>query len=175
MSIPQNIREEIRQEMWEEADRIGWAHMSPTDKARTYEDWSRDPRFGGTLGRYMDPRRVRTYLKNSIMGGYGRARLADEARPLRVLRLPENTDFADRYQKPHGALLRDGRMIAWGKAASWRDILLALHERTFGIRAKPYGMVLFRATGKYREDGVRDMVEAAAMKLGVDEVAWLEV
>lgn len=175
MSIPHDVREAMRQKLWKEADALGWSHLPPADKAQAYENWSRDPAYGGTLARYMDPRRVRTYLKNSIMGGYGRARLADAAQPFRVLRIPDGTEIVERYRKPHGALLEDGRMIAWGRATSWRAILLAIHERCFGNGAAPFGMVLFRATGKYREDAVRRMVDDAAQKLGVHRVGWLEV
>lgn len=175
MSLPSEVRKQVREELWALADNMGWIHMSSHDKAKIYENWSRDPRIGGRLGRYMDPRRIRTYIKNSLMGGYGRERLSDESRPLRVLGLSENAHLVEKHERPHGALLEDGRIIAWGPASSWRDILLSLHERAHGSDAiRPFGMVLFRATGAYRESQKRKMVEDAATKLGVEKAVWLE-
>jgi hypothetical protein len=175
MSVPPDVRAQIRAELWAEADRVGWSHLSPSTKAQYYENWTRDPRFGGKLEAYVSTSRVRIYLKNSILGGYGRARLSDEDRPLRILRIAEDTTIVERYRKPHGARFEDGRVVAWGRATSWRAILLAVHERAYVVEgATPRGVVLFRATGRYREDATRRMIEDAAAKLGLREVAWLE-
>lgn len=175
MNVPASVRDELRDRLWKEADDLGWVNLSLYDRSRYYENWSTDPTIGGRLARYMDAQRVRIYLKDTIMGDYARTRLADAAKPLRVLDVSGDTQIVERHEKPHGVLLEDGRMIAWGKVQSWRTILLAVHERSFGdYGGSPYGVVLFRATGRYREMETRKMVEDAAGKLGIDKVRWIE-
>ena len=91
------------------------------------------------------------------------------------MRLPDDIGIVERYRKPHGVMLDDGRVVAWGKAMSWRAILLAVHERAYGDNgAQPFAAVFFRSTGRYRDDRTRKMVHDAASKLGVEEVVWLE-
>jgi hypothetical protein len=71
--------------------------------------------------------------------------------------------------------LDDGRVIGWGRAAEWKTILMALHERAFPlVDARPFGAVFLEATGRYGEKEVREMVNAAAEHLKVERLIWLE-
>ena len=65
MSVPQSVRNELRTRLWKAADEIGWTSLSATEKKLRYENWSRDPAFGGTLARYMDNAHVRVYIKDA--------------------------------------------------------------------------------------------------------------
>lgn len=174
VTVPDQVREELRRELWAKAEALGWSDLSAADKTRHYEHWTQDPLIGGILARYMDPPRVRVYLKDAIFKPYSRARLGDWTRCARALHL-EAAAISESFIKPHGRRLPDGRVICWGPAASWKAILMALHERTFGRQSsRPFAALLLRAVGRYREDTTRRMVEDAATKLLVERVVWLE-
>ena len=110
------------------------------------------------------------------MKGFSRARLSDQALVMRVLGLSQDGpgSVLRRYERPHGRLLASNLMVAWGQARDWKGILMALHERTFDLPgARPFAAILNSATGKFQEDAVRKMVQAAADKLGIEKVVWL--
>jgi hypothetical protein len=175
VNVPDHIRDELRSRLGGIADEIGWSNLPAADKTRYYEDWTRDPTVGGVLSRYMDTRQVRVYIKDTILKHYTHHRLVDHARPFRVLGLREDYPVTERYQKPHGRRLRDGRVVCWGQASEWKSVLMALHERTFGkVGIKPFAAVLLGATGRYHEPALRTLVEHAAIRLGVERVIWLE-
>lgn len=173
MTLPSRVREEIRSRLWPIADAIGWAYLSPSAKAKYYENWTRDAEIGGVLTRYMDKGKIRVYLKDTVLKDYTRRSLADDSRPLRVLGLTHAT-IAERFIKPHGLILEDGRLIAWGKAEDWKLIFLVMFERAWSKgNCGLFGAVLFHATGRFDEPSVRTMIETAASKLGVEHVVWL--
>ena len=174
VEVPDEVREELRQKLWNQAEELGWTELSATDKTRQYERWTRDPEIAGVLGRYMDPPRVRVYLKDAIFKPYSRARLGNWARFALVLGI-DPTSTAELYIKPHGRRLNDGRVVCWGAAASWKMVVMSLHERTFaraGLR--PYAALFMRSVGRYREDLTRAMVEDAARHLQVERLVWLD-
>jgi hypothetical protein len=174
VSVPDEVREAMRNELWSQADALGWADLSALDKTRHYERWTRDPNIGGVLGDYMDPPRVRVYLKDAIFKPYSRAQLADWGRLARALGV-ETEPCSESFIKPHGRRLPDGRLVCWGPATAWKDVLMALHERAFlHAGGSAFAGVFLRAIGRYREDRTRAMVEDAAIKLQVSRIIWLE-
>lgn len=174
VSVPDHVREEVRRELWARADALGWTELSAADKTRHYEHWTQDAQIGGTLARYMDRPRVRVYLKDAIFKPYSRRRLDDWTRCARVLASEEHV-VSETFIKPHGRRLSDGRVICWGPASSWKDVLMAIHERSFGRQGvRPFAAVFLRALGRYRDDRTRQVVEDAAQKLLVERVVWLE-
>ena len=175
MSVPKKVREMLRARVWKAADDAMWDSITNADKANRYDQWTDDPQVGGVLGRYIDKGQVRVYLKDTLLKDYAQEKLADAARPLRVLRIPDTTEVASEHRKPHGRTLVDGRVICWGRADDWRLILLALHERTYcrkGLR--PYAAVLMRAMGRFHDESFRDMVNDAGKKLGIEQLVWLD-
>lgn len=175
MSVPDDIREELRKRLWVLADRAGWMNLSSGAKARYYENWTRDASIGGVLSRFVDKGQVRVYLKDTLLKGYSRSKLADECRPLRVLRIPASTETVETYVKPHGRRLKDGRVICWGRAVDWKSVLMALHERAYvNVGSKPFGAVLTYASGRFHEEATRRMVQDAATRLGVEHLIWLD-
>lgn len=174
MSVPTDVREQLRTRLWSDADALGWALLTTGAKSRYYDNWARDPEVGGVLARYMDRSQLRIYLKDTLLKGYSNAQLADTSRPLRVLRFAEDAEVVERFRKPHGCRLADHHLVCWGKASEWKAILMALHERAFEHDDARRGAVFFNALGTYREAGTRKMVEDAAARLGVDDVVWLE-
>jgi hypothetical protein len=173
VTLPSRVREELRARLWPIADEIGWANLSPTVKAQYYENWTRDVDIGGVLTRYMDKGKIRVYIKDSLLKDYTRRTLADESRPLRVLGITDE-QIAERFIKPHGVLLSDGRLVAWGKAEDWKLIFLAMYERAWGKdKCRLFGAVLLHATGRFDGHAIRAMIESAGGLLGLEHVVWL--
>lgn len=175
MSVPVEIRLRLRTQLWEVADQVRWMNLSSSQKSRYYEDWTRDQEIGGLLARFIDRGKVRLYLKDTLLKGYARERLADQNRPLRLLGIDGPVEVVEAYTKPHGRRLRDGRIICWGRAEDWKTILMALHERTYVSEgSKPFGAVLMYADGRFRELELREMVKAAAVNLAIERLIWVD-
>lgn len=175
MSVPDDLRNEIKDRLWEEADRLVWSGLPAAQKARQYTIWTETPAVGGRLAAVMDPRKVRVYIKDTLLKAYTRERMAHAARPFLVLGLPPETPSVAEYIKPHGRRLSDGRLVAWSKATEWKDTLLALHERAFETTgARPYAAVFFEAATRHPDPTSRAVVEDAARKLGVEKIIWLD-
>jgi hypothetical protein len=174
MSLPDEVRERIREKLWRIADEIDWNHLSATDKGRHYRNWTSDPHIGGVLSRYMEVGAVRTYIKDAVMKVYSRRRQGDLRNPLTHLGIDPSTNIARTYEKPHGVKLADGKIICWGPAKGWKVVLMALHERSFeDPESHPYGAVLFNAAAGFADSGSRAVVESAATKLGIRKLMWV--
>ena len=176
MSVPEDVRNELRTKLWGLADDLGWIRLSPSDKSNHYEAWTRQSDVGGLLGRYIDSGKVRVYIKDTLLKGYAQDRLAGSERPLRVADIEAGAEVVEEYKKPHGRRLTDGRIICWGRAEDWKTVLMALHERSFLIRnAKRSAAVLMLADGRFCDAEVRAMVQDAACKLAIERLIWLDV
>ena len=173
MRVPADIRNEIKDNLWLEADRLNWASLSSNDKSRYYSVWTEAEGIGGRLGQYMDPRKVRVYIKDTLLKTYARQASADPKRVFRVLGINEDAEIIKTFIKPHGCLLSDGRQIIWSKATEWKAALMALHERAFE-QGKPFALVLDETLGKFNDPSKREMVDNAARKIGVERVVWLD-
>ncbi len=176
MSVPDNIREDLRERLWKIADRINWLNLSPTAKSKHYEAWTRDPTIGGVLSQYISLGDVRVYLKDTLLKDFTRARMADESMPYRVLGIASTAQISKYYIKPHGRRLGDGRVICWGRASAWKAILMATYERAYEKKNfTPYAAILTHAAGRYKQPNTRTMIENAAKKLGIARVILLEM
>lgn len=178
MRIPESVRGGLRKKLWKIADDLDWSRQDWKEKATQYEAWVRSPEVGGLLSNYMDQRQVRVYIKDTIMKGYVRSRLADPKPVLRVLGLLQDGEDppreAEEYERPHGRRFADGRVIVWSKAKDWKTVLMVTHERAhIADGATPYAAVLFSAAGQFAEVAFREMVEDAATKLDIERVVWL--
>lgn len=173
MSLPASVRREVKAYLWSEADRLNWSTLSASDKSRYYSVWTETESIGGRLAQYMDPRKVRVYIKDTLLKSYAREVSANPVRVFRVLGIDEKAPLAATFIKPHGCQLDDGRQIAWSKASDWKATLMALHERTFD-GGQPYAAVLTEAAAKFSLASQRAVVESAASKLGVERVVWLD-
>jgi hypothetical protein len=173
MSVPASIRREIKERLWAEADRLNWSALSAADKSRYYSMWTETETVGGKLGQYMDPRKVRVYIKDTLLKSYTREASASPARAFRVLGFDEDVVVSTTFIKPHGCLLVDGRQIAWSKASDWKATLIALHERAF-MEGQPYAAVLTEAAAKFALASQRAVVESAAERLLIKRLIWLD-
>lgn len=173
-SVPKDVREKIRQALWESADNLNWVSLADSDKANWYGIWSKNADFGGVLAHYMDPRRVRVYIKDSLLKPYAREKLEQSADSIfGLIGLSEgDTQSAKAFQKPLGYLLEDGRMIAWGSSRDWKSILISVFERAKKCAgASPYAVVLFEA-GRTVDPLIRALIEDVAQRLEIERLVW---
>ncbi len=175
MIIPENIRDGIRERLWETADQLDWSSLMDSERSKYYELWTRDKTIGGQLAHFMDPRKVRVYIKDSLLKPYERAHLLRNENAIwRLLGMPTPTVVSETYIKPHGRRLDDGRVVCWGKSRDWKLILMAVFERGQARQDfLPYGVVLLE-TGPTFEKHKRSLVTNAATRLGIEKLAWLE-
>ncbi|BEP60020.1 hypothetical protein GmRootV213_05740 [Variovorax sp. V213] len=176
MRIPEEIRDDIRAKLWAEADELGWSTISDVDRSSHYEKWTRSAEIGARLGHFMDPRKVRVYIKDSLLKPYERKRLSlTEGDVWRALSMdPRTSSVIGNFIKPHGMLLDDGRVICWGKSRDWKLILFASFERGKRNRgARPFAVILFES-GKTVAPAERELVRDAAHRLGIERIEWME-
>ena len=173
MTIPDAIRDDMKARLWAAADSLRWSTLPDTDRAKHYEIWTRDPAIGGRLGHFMDPRRVRVYIKDSLIKPYEFSRLSLlESDVWRLLSFPAPGRPAEHYIKPHGRRLRDGKIVCWGNSRDWKLILMAVFERAYARPgSEAFGAVLLES-GRTSEEHRRRLVQEAASRLGIRKLAW---
>jgi hypothetical protein len=173
MTVPDEVRDRLKAQLWKSADEIDWLWLGPVEKTQRYENWAQDPDVGGVLSHYMDVRQIRQYIKDTLLKKYPQSRHADVIRPLKLLELDADATFAKSFLRPHGRQLCDGRIVCWGRAADWKSVLMATHERAFQVtNAVPYGVVLLQASTKFGTVESRTVVMDAANKLGIHKLVW---
>lgn len=173
--LPDEVRDRLRDLIWTRADELGWSALTDGERSGHYERWTRDPNIGGTLGHYMDPRKVRVYIKDSLLKPYERARLSgSEQQILASLAVPADSEVAKRYIKPHGIRFVDGRIVCWGNSRDWKSVVMAMYEReVLSPSSSPFGMVLIE-NGKTADAAQRTIVREAAIRLGIQKVEWID-
>jgi len=175
MRIPDDVRDRLRELVWFRADELGWSGLNDVERARRYEQWTRDAEIGGTLAHYMDARKVRVYIKDSLLKPYVRERLfSSERQILGCLGLSPDEEVACRYTKPHGIAFSDGKIVSWGNSRDWKLVLMAMFERTaLHADLSPYAAVLLE-NGKTEDAATRKIVGAAATRLGIERMEWID-
>jgi hypothetical protein len=175
VSVPPHVRSAVRDYLWQEADRINWNSLSAAEKARYYANWTVSDAVGARLSPYLDPRKVRVYIKDTLLKPYARDRMRQQIpRMQRIGLLPQDAPVQE-FIKPHGQLFADGRIVVWSKAVDWKLALMAAFERAHSIPgARPYGVALFDASTKHADTDARSIAESAAKLLGVEKLVWLD-
>lgn len=175
MKLPDSVRSSIRDLLWKRATDLGWSSLPDTDRSRYYEQWTREEAIGGKLGHYMDPRKIRVYIKDSLLKSYERTRVSStEQDILAVLDIDPNLKVIRRYIKPHGLLFIDDKLVAWGKSRDWKLILMAVYERAVMNQGTiAFGTVLLES-GNTLDESRRTLVRGAAAQLGIARVEWID-
>ncbi len=175
-AVPSDIRDRIQKKIWAQADELNWPRISDLERAGWYENWSKDKDVGGVLAHFMDPRKVRVYIKDSLLKPYLRTRLqyAWEKVLLAIDMDHQAAAVTKSYDKPHGRQLSDGRVICWGNSRDWKLVLMSVFERAYGVESgNPYAAVLLE-TGKTSHGELREMIHEVGKKLGLHQVAWID-
>ena len=171
----ESVIERIRERLLALAEEVGWSTLSDAERSAYYERWTRSSEIGGQLAHLMDPRKVRVYIKDSIVKPFERHRLA-AAEPIvwSTLSMGAPEEFGEIYIKPHGRRLLDGRVICWGNSRDWKLILMASFERAWlSPGGSPFAAILIE-TGKTGQPRARRLVSAAAEKLGIERLEWID-
>lgn len=174
MGLPKDIRKDLMVRLWKVADDVNWLTLSDVSKSQYYDNWSRDPTIGGKLERFMPQREVRHYIKDGLLKIYCRERRGAELQSIcRFVGIVGPIAPVEKFERPHGCELADGRVICWGAADKWKTIVLAVHERCFGrATRKPFAAVFTQAAAHFGDAGTRLVVEDAARKLGIQLSRW---
>jgi hypothetical protein len=173
MKIPDDIRKQIREHVWAVAEQVGWSDLQDSERAKYYENWTRDAAIGVRLGHFMDPRKVRVYIKDSLLKPYERVRMSGNGQAVFQHLALASIPIVETYVKPHGRRLEDGRIICWGKSRDWKLVLMASFERSRKVRGgMPHAVVLIES-GNTVDASVRDLIREAATRLGIERVEWL--
>ena len=175
MKIPDDVRDRIKDLIWKRAADLGWSDLSDTDRSRYYEQWTREASIGGTLAHYMDPRKVRVYIKDSLLKPYERARISGTEQDIRaLLEVDPALEVVHRYIKPHSLRFIGGQIVAWGKSRDWKLILMAMYERSaLSPGSSALGTVLLES-GNTADASSRIVVRSAAARLGIGRVEWID-
>jgi hypothetical protein len=175
MSVPAHVRSAVRDYLWQEADRINWNCLTAAEKARYYANWTVSEAVGARLSPYLDPRKVRVYIKDTLLKPYARDRMGRQIPHMRRIGLLPLEPPVQEFIKPHGQLFADGRIVVWSNAVDWKMALMAAFERAHAISgARPYGVALFNASTKHGDTDARLIVERAAKRLGIEKLVWLD-
>lgn len=171
--LPKNVRDRMIQHISSAADSLNWSQLSDQQRASWYENWAKDKEIGGVLAHYMDARKVRVYIKDSLLKPYMSQRL--EKRAEHVLDMA-GIVFDARikvrsFRKPQGLQLTDGTIICWGNARDWKTIIFAAFERSWGSLLVKKSVVVLLGSSVVDEVTKR-MAEEAATRLKVDKPIW---
>jgi hypothetical protein len=174
MSIPSHVRSRIKAELWKQADQIEWNALGSAEKSRYYSQWTESETIGRALSAHMDPRKVRVYIKDTLLKGYGREKLNEhQALVLRVTG-HERSEVTEDFIKPHGFRCSDKSLVAWGRADDWKVLLGSLYERAHSTGGGASTAILFRAAPRFMGASSRGLVETAATRLGIERCVWFD-
>lgn len=175
MSVPDGLRQLLRERLWEMADQLNWRHLSAADKSKWYGIWAESDEIGKNLIGVVDPLKIRVYIKDTLLKDYQRSGLSDTRTPLLYLGLsPETVQVTRKFEKPFGLQLSTNQVVAWGKAADWKSILMAVHERAHDLKGVPFGAVLMEPGARFQADIDRAVVKSAAELLQIRHLAWID-
>lgn len=175
IAVPKEIRDGIQQKIWDKADDLNWSRLSDVDRTMWYENWSREKDVGGVLAHFMDARKVRVYIKDSLLKPYLRNQLEDDAeRVLVAVGFRQNAVFEKTYNKPHGRLLTDNEVVCWGNSRDWKLIIISVFERAhYLVSGVPYAAVLIEG-GRTTSADTRRMITDIGKRLGLQHVTWID-
>lgn len=176
MALPRELRDKIRQQIWNKATELSWPSLSDIERAIWYENWSKDKEIGEVLAHFMDPRKVRVYIKDSLLKPYLRHHLKGSLEEvLLAIGIEESeTQIIQIFSKPHGCKLICGKIICWGNSRDWKAILMSVYERAYRLDTGiPFAAVLIES-GRTVEVGLREMITDVSSKLQLEKVVWIE-
>lgn len=146
MRLPPEVRDKVIRRMYSDADEAGWANLPAVDRSRMYDRWAEDPELRGLLSGYLEPERVRTWLKDNPMKHYAAAKhgigtyavyaTVTGPTPARVLArsLGDGWDIdpksvSDKPLQFRASRDEDNALVVYGPSRKFRDLLWAALNR----------------------------------------------
>ena len=77
ISLPENVREQIRERVYEKADEANYLAQSRADNGSFMNALVRNPEIGGVLRDYMPEGRIKTYIKDAVLNRYAKDKRAE--------------------------------------------------------------------------------------------------
>jgi hypothetical protein len=174
-SVPDGLRQQLRDRLWRLADELGWRHLPAAEKSRWYGIWAESDEIGKKLHGFIDPLKTRVYIKDTLLKDYQRSAISDPRTPLLYLGFdPGEVVVVRTFEKPYGLQVGQNLLVAWGKAADWKAVLMAVHERAFVAKGIPYGAVMLEAGARFQSEQERAVVKSASDLLGIRHLAWVD-
>jgi hypothetical protein len=175
-NVTKSIRDAIKEQLWEKADDLGWSNLTDQQRAAWYENWAKDKKIGGILAHFMDPRKVRVYIKDSLLKPYRSSQMEQELdRVLLALELKvDSLQLKKIYEKPHGRGLADGGVICWGNSRDWKIVLLSAYERSWKTSADRVSSVALIESGHTTDTHLRQMITDVSTRLGISALVWID-
>ena len=174
-TITADVREKIKSLVWAKATELNWESMSHAERSRYYENWSKDKDIGGVLSRYMDTRKIRVYIKDSLLKPYTRSKLEVLCKEIMAALGDDigEINVIKRLVKPHCHILDGNLVVCWGNSRDWKSIVLSVYERAYTLpNGVAYGVV-FLDPEKKTDSHTKNMINDVASRLGITKVRWL--
>ena len=174
ISVPHDVYKKIYERLSREADKIQFVHLTIPEKSRFYKIWTTDKYIVDLLSPFVPSERMHPYIKDSVLKIYAKSKKPKSDDILAMMGLSDIVK-EEEYIKPIGVRLIDGRVICWGLARDWKNVLLSVYERA---RSGNKGYIscaafLLNSGGVYNHKEFRSLVCEASEKLGILEVKYL--
>jgi len=173
MKIPQEILLKLRELVWARADELGWVGLTDGMRSLHYASWAKDPAIEGILSRFLDAQSIRVYLKDTVMKPYCKEQQKDASPIFQALMIDPSSPIVSTFTKPHGCRLGDGRVLCWGAARDWKNVLIAVYERSRSGNGRPFAAVLLNGKHLAATGGLQDSVADVSRRLLIEKVLWL--
>jgi len=168
LATPRAVRERVRADLWARADALDWVALSDAERSAWYERWSKDKEIGGVLSAFMDPRRVRVYIKDALFKPYRASRQQDDEGRVRAF-IGDHGVIQRRHEKPAGRLYADGTVVVWGGARQWKSLILSAFLRGVSEGSAGRVAVMFAGSGSVAPE-TRSLADLLAAKLEVNPI-----
>lgn len=170
------VREKIKDKVWAKAQELGWEKIPQAERSKWYENWSKDKDIGGVLSRYMDTRKIRVYIKDTLLKPYLRSCLEKSWDQVRLVISADakGRKVIRRLEKPHGHILDGGLVVCWGNSRDWKAVVISAYERAYALdQGSAHSVVLLEAEKK-TDCETKKMISDVAIRLGVSSVHWVD-
>ncbi len=167
------IKKNVAKKIHSIADKADWSHLSIPERQKYYEEWTDDPEIGGTLAQIMEPRRIRVYLKDTIMKDYAKSKRPELKKLLGSLSY-SYIIASKNYIKPVGLLCDGNKLYTISVAKEWKISLLSAFERGYEVKNIKENVlfIIDHTSGRFVDNSYRKLIEDSSSRLGV-KIIWV--
>jgi hypothetical protein len=168
--VPDDIAKEIKELVFQEADRVNYLARSRTDNGNFLAQLVAMQNVGGRLSQYMKKAEVRTYIKDAILNRYSKDKTQeerpDELEPIIRGKVGINAHFVEQETKSQISLFNspsdscfvvvaDGTFLKWETAL--RKALLYVASKPFSDRPDVSIKILLTLFARYQKVSPSDL------------------